>query len=245
MTEQVELVEHYDRQYAEGGFGYESQRETWKAWVADHYVREFDLQPGERLLDVGCGDGFWTGLFAEAGLVATGMDLSPGGIEIARHAHPGVEFVVGNAEELPFADESFEIVFCRAISHLSRRDLATPGSARLLSGMTRVLRPGGLLLISYYTRRDGGGTPEHAWHRVSDLLKLVEPAADPFQVDVVGHYVQIGAQRWDAPRKRRRTARPSTAPAAASAGHAATAPQRVRRGLGRLRRSLQARGGRG
>ncbi|MGH2465732.1 MAG: class I SAM-dependent methyltransferase, partial [Candidatus Limnocylindrales bacterium] len=106
-AQQVELIEHYDRQYAEGGFGYENQRETWQAWAAEHYVREFDLRPGERLLDVGCGDGFWTGLFAQAGLAVTGTDLSPGGIEIARRAHPGVEFVVGNAEELPFADASF------------------------------------------------------------------------------------------------------------------------------------------
>jgi SAM-dependent methyltransferase len=169
------------------------------------------------------------------------MDLSPGGIELARRAHPGVEFVVGNAEDPPFANESFEIVFCRAISHLSRRELATPASARLLAEMTRLVRPGGLLLISYYTRRDGGGTPEHAWHRVSDLLELVEPAADPFHIDVVGHYVQIGAQRWDAPRRRRRSARPVAAPASGK-GPGPSAPQRIRRGLGRIKRNLASKG---
>jgi SAM-dependent methyltransferase len=227
-----ELVEHYDRQYANGGFGYERQRETWVAWVAEHYLREFDLRPGERLLDVGCGDGFWTALFAEAGLVATGVDLSPGGIEAARRAHPVVEFVVGDAEDLPFPDGSFDVVFCRAISHLSRSDLFTDASARLVSGMTRLLRPGGLILISFYTQRDGGGTPEHAWHRLSDLIKLVEPVADPFHVDVVGHYVQIGAQRRDAPRQRPRS------PAGSAATSVPTAARRVRRVLGRARRAL-------
>jgi SAM-dependent methyltransferase len=236
-----ELVEHYDRQYAGGGFGYERQRETWVAWVAQHYIREFDLRPDERLLDVGCGDGFWTALFAEAGLAATGVDLSPVGIETARRAHPGVEFVVGDAENLPFPEESFNVVFCRAISHLSRHDLFTDASTRLVAGMARLLRPGGLILISFYTQRDGGGTPEHAWHRLSDLLKLVEPVADPFHVDVVGHYVQIGAQRRDAPRRRSRSrAAPAPLPEPA-ATPAPTTARRVRRILGRARRALSPR----
>jgi SAM-dependent methyltransferase len=230
-----ELVEHYDRQYASGGFGYERQRETWGAWVAEHYIREFDLHPDERLLDVGCGDGFWTALFAEAGLAATGVDFSPAGIEAARRTNPGVEFVVGDAENLPFPDESFDVVFCRAISHLSRHQLFTDASARLVAGMARLLRPGGLILISFYTQRDGGGTPEHAWHRLSDLLKLIEPVADPFHVDVVAHYVQIGAQRRDAPRQRPRSR------AGSAATSVPTAAQRVRRILGRARRALRRR----
>jgi SAM-dependent methyltransferase len=241
-----ELVEHYDRQYASGGFGYEQKRETWTAWVAEHYVREFDLRPGELLLDVGCGDGFWTALFAEAGLTATGVDLSPAGIEAARRSHPEAQFVVGDAESLPFPDGSFDVVFCRAISHLSRRELFTDASARLASEMARLLRPGGLILVSFYTQRDGGGTPDHAWHSVSDLLRLLEPIADPFHVDLAGHYVQIGAQRRDAPRRRRRsravsaggpgaTAAPSPPTAAPSTP---TAARRVRRVIGRARRAL-------
>ena len=79
-----------------------------------------------------------------------------------------------------------------------------------MAELRRVLRPAGLILVSFYSRRDGGGTPDHAWHRVSELVRLIEPVADPFHIDVVGHYVQIGAQRWDSPRTRRRRTRPPT-----------------------------------
>ena len=205
--EPEDVATHYDRLYADGGFGYDVRRDAWSAWVAAHYIKEFELQRGETLLDVGCGDGFWTGLFADQGLVATGIDLSPGGIEQAQRDHPSAAFVVGDAEDLPFADESFDVVFCRAITHLARLDLTVEPTRRLMTSMRRVLRPGGMILISFYTKRDGGGTPDHVWHPISELLRLVETVADPFHVDVVGHYVQIGAQRPDAPRRR-----PSLAP---------------------------------
>lgn len=233
------VIEHYDQQYAEGGFGYGAQRDRWAAWVRRHYIDEFELRPGETLLDVGCGDGFWTDLFAEAGFLSTGVDFSPGGIEVARTAYPRPTFLVGDAEDLPFADDSFDIVFTRAISHLSRPDLFTDASRRLMASMRRVLRPGGLILISFYSRRDGGGTPEHAWHRVSDLVRLIEGVADPFHIDVTGNYVQIGAQRWDAPRAR--SGRTNGASRRTSPTPGSSARGTLRRALGRARRALRGR----
>ena len=66
----------YDQHYAAGGFGYEERRDHWLAWARRHYVDAFGLKTG-RLLDVGCGDGFWTSVFRELGFEATGVDLSP------------------------------------------------------------------------------------------------------------------------------------------------------------------------
>src|ERR1700741_4043400 len=101
------VIEHYDQQYAEGGFGYGAQRDRWAAWVRRHYIDEFELRPGETLLDVGWGAGFWTDLFAEAGFPSTGVAFSPGGIEGGTTASPRPTFLVGDAEALPFADDSF------------------------------------------------------------------------------------------------------------------------------------------
>ena len=203
-------VEHdYDELYRSGGYGYESRRNMWEEWVEQHYISEFGLRPGETLLDVGCGDGFWTSIFAGKGFKASGTDLSVGGIEVARTRYPEIEFLVRDIEQpIREGDRQFDIVFCRTIEHLSRRDLFGSGSLKMASNLMRLLRPGGLALISHYSKRDGAGTPNHAYHRVSDLVKLFESAGDVFKVVVVSNYVQLAVQHWTNPR---------TAPAMSSA----------------------------
>jgi SAM-dependent methyltransferase len=187
----------YDQHYAAGGFGYEERRGHWLAWARRHYVDAFGLAPG-RLLDVGCGDGFWASLFQELGFAATGVDLSAGGIEAARSRYPGIPFLVADADEaLPFAPGSFDVVFCRAISHFGEADLETSLIPRLMT----LLAPGGVLLASYNTTRDGSVVHGRTLHPVSALVRLLEHGGDPYRVELVGNYVQIGVvPRGDAPR---------------------------------------------
>jgi SAM-dependent methyltransferase len=197
------LVEHYDEQYARGGFGYDERRAHWLAWSREHYVDEFRLAAGETLLDVGCGDGFWTGIFATLGLRPTGIDISPGGIAIARKRHPELVFDVADVDRpLSFPAESFDVVFCRGLTQLARRDLFSEANLALVQRLVSHVAPGGLLLISYSTKRRGGGPPEHPHHPASDLVRLLETAADPYHLDLSGNALQIAAQRWDAPCRR-------------------------------------------
>jgi SAM-dependent methyltransferase len=198
---------HYDRHYRSGGFGYEAKRGRWKRWVRDHYIGEFGLRPGQSLLDIPCGDGFWSSLFAELGFNVTGVDLSEGGIEVARRQYLGVPFVVGNAEQLlPVPEGSFDIVFSRSITHLHQANLFTERSDRMVRNLMRYVRPGGLLLVSYYTLRDGTmpATGHHANHRLSDLVRLLEPAGDVFHVAIFRNFVQLGVQHPNAPWRGRR-----------------------------------------
>jgi len=169
----------------------------------DELLRHLRLEPGLRLLDVGCGDGFWTDIFVELGLDAAGVDLSPTGVEIAQRRCPPATFAIADAEApLPFPAESFDVVFSRAISHLVREELLTDSSRTLMANLVRYIRPGGLLLFSVSSLRDDTRLGVVTQHTVSDLLRLVETAADPWHIDVVGNYVQVGAQRRDAPRVR-------------------------------------------
>ena len=93
-----------------------------------------DPQPGERLLDVGCGNGAATLHIARRfGLEATGVDVDPAQIEAARRAAAGVErvqFVSVDATRLPFPDGHFDMV----ASHkgVSPHDPATLGGVALL-----------------------------------------------------------------------------------------------------------------
>jgi SAM-dependent methyltransferase len=186
---------HYDRLYQEGGFGYEKQRAMWRRWVRRHYIRSFALKRGERLLDIPCGDGFWASLFSGQGFRVSGVDVSEGAIEAARRRYPGIDFRVGDAEgPLPYASGEFDVVFSRGISHLHRENLWREATVRMARNLMELVSPTGLLLVSYHTRRDRSGSKAHAFHPVSDLVKLFETVGDPYRIEVVDDFVQIGVQ---------------------------------------------------
>jgi SAM-dependent methyltransferase len=224
----------YGQHYASGGFGYEGQRDHWLAWARRHYVEAFALPPG-RLLDVGCGDGFWTSIFRDLGFDTTGVDRSQGGIDVARSKYPGSHFLVADADEpLPFEAGSFDVVFCRAISHFGQPDLEAPRVRSLIPRLMALVAPHGVLLASYHTTRDGGVVHGRTLHPVSALVRLLEHGGDPYRVEVVGNYVQIGVQHRGSPRWIAGP-RPATFPAARLSHAVASARRLAARAVRRLR----------
>lgn len=103
-------------------------------------------QPGQRLLDVGCGNGdAAVQLATRFGLRVTGADIDPAQISIAVDASPDaadVRFVVADATHLPFAEAEFDLVHTNKTTHHVRDWEAALGE------MTRVLKPGGHLVYS-------------------------------------------------------------------------------------------------
>jgi ubiquinone/menaquinone biosynthesis C-methylase UbiE len=81
----------------------------------------------------------------------TGLDFNTAGVEFCQNRHklPGLDFVHGDAENLPFADESFDAVINVEASHIY------PHFERFLSEVKRVLRPGGHFLYTDFRNRDG------------------------------------------------------------------------------------------
>jgi len=92
-------------------------------------------QPGERILDLGCGDGQLTQRIAAAGALVTGIDASPEMAAAARSR--GIAAEAGTAEELPYPDRTFDAVFSNAALHWMR------GQDEMMDQVRRVLRPGG------------------------------------------------------------------------------------------------------
>ncbi len=111
------------------------------------------LSPGERILDVGCGAG--TDTLVAAQMVApdghvTGIDMTPEMLAKARAAAAemnaaNIEFVEGDVERLPFADESFDAVISNGVIDL------IPDKDAVFSGLFRILRPGGRIQIADVT----------------------------------------------------------------------------------------------
>src|SRR5205823_1436090 len=91
-------------------------------------------KPGERILDLGCGDGVLTKKLTDIGCEVVAIDSSAAQIEAARRL--GLDAYVMTGEELAFQEE-FDAVFSNAALHWIKR--ADP----LISGLYRSLRPGG------------------------------------------------------------------------------------------------------
>ena len=73
-------------------------------------LRRVGVDRGARVLDLGCGAGTFLRLAAERGAEVTGLDASPGLIELARERIPSAELRVGEIDRLPFADDAFDLV---------------------------------------------------------------------------------------------------------------------------------------
>lgn len=109
------------------------------------------INPGHRVLDVGCGTGDLTltaQRYVGASVSAYGIDASREGIEIARkkaaHGKSGTVFEVGLIERIPYEEATFDVVISRLVIHHLPDDLKRSG----LAEMFRVLKPGGLVFIA-------------------------------------------------------------------------------------------------
>ena len=114
----------------------------------DHarFVREVGADAA--VLDYGCGRGRLCGELAQRGFAhVVGVDYSPEMIEAAKREHPRLIVSVVNGSVLPFADESFDAVLLFAVLTCIPSDAA---QRDLMVQISRVLKRGGLLLISDY-----------------------------------------------------------------------------------------------
>ncbi len=98
-------------------------------------------KPGDRVLEIGCGVGAVISALSQKGYCATGTDISRVAIEYGLEKYPGLDLQVQPAEELGFADETFDVVLSFDLfEHIARID-------RHVSEVGRVLKPEGYYLF--------------------------------------------------------------------------------------------------
>lgn len=117
--------------------------------AAEHLVRAADVQAGQDVLDVATGSGNVALVAAQRGANVTGLDLTPELFTAARRraAEAGVEceWVEGDAEELPYEDDSFDRVFS------AFGTMFAPRHERAAAELVRVTRPGGTIAVAAWT----------------------------------------------------------------------------------------------
>jgi len=96
-------------------------------------------------LDIGCGEGRFCRMLRDAGVRATGIDPTRPLIEFAKQRDPAGDYRLGRAEQLDFAEASFDLV----VSYITLIDI--PDFRTAIGEMARVLRPGGSLLVANLT----------------------------------------------------------------------------------------------
>jgi ubiquinone/menaquinone biosynthesis C-methylase UbiE len=140
-------VERIRAQFTRQAEVYARMRQTQDQKGLDGLVKLSGATDAHHVLDVACGPGFLTMTFAARCARATGFDATDAFLDLARaeavrRGLANIEFRSGDAESLPFADATFDVVSCRAAFH------HFPRPERVLAEMRRVARPGATLVIA-------------------------------------------------------------------------------------------------
>lgn len=106
-----------------------------------------DLEVGEKILDLGCGNARYYKLFKEKGVDYTGIDFSENLIKIAQTKYPGIKLLSGDALNLPFENNSFDKVYSIAVlHHIPSKEFRL----QFLKEAKRILKPGGKLILTVW-----------------------------------------------------------------------------------------------
>nr|WP_269437198.1 MULTISPECIES: demethylmenaquinone methyltransferase [Arthrobacter] len=117
------------------------QTRRWRRLV----VEAVGARRGQRVLDLAAGTGTSSEPYADAGIGVVACDFSLGMLTVGKRRRPDIDFVAGDATNLPFADESFDA----ATISFGLRNVNEPQKA--LEEMYRVTKPGGTLVIAEFS----------------------------------------------------------------------------------------------
>lgn len=152
------------RSYGPVAETYERVHAPRLAEPARDLVRMVEVEPGDRVLDVGTGTGVAALAAQGAGAIVVGIDEALGMLRVARATRPSLALTAGRAIDLPFADGTFDAVVANfVVSHFTKYQTA-------LFDMVRVLRPGGRMALSAWA--DGEDELTRTW---VELVETVVP----------------------------------------------------------------------
>jgi SAM-dependent methyltransferase len=109
-------VAYYNQFYKERSWQYNYDAE--RKLLEDNVLPFLEIRPGDKVLDLGCGDGFHSKVLFDLGFSVFGVDNSEEGIARAGRTHEGPKFLCANAGDMNhlFDQQFFDCIFCRGLS---------------------------------------------------------------------------------------------------------------------------------
>lgn len=165
--------------WAEKARFYDDHFATVTRQAIDPILESLGDLSGRKLVDICCGTGDLAKAASQMGAEVTGLDFARPMIEIARQRVPYVSFDVGDAENLSFEDQCFDVATCAfGLWHLNDPDSA-------ISEAARVLKPGGMYCFTAWL------PPDQGWDMMGLLMAAISkhgtldvdlpPAPPPFR----------------------------------------------------------------
>jgi trans-aconitate 2-methyltransferase len=151
---------------------------------AQDLVELLSPQPGERVLDLGCGTGHLTARIAARGAWVIGMDASPAMVEQARRNYPDLHFLVGDARDFRFS-EPFDAVFSNAVLHWIKEQ------ERAVACIVEALRPGGRLVAELGAKGNVASIVTALQETLGERGLPLPPGGSPWYFPGLGEYVAL------------------------------------------------------
>ncbi len=165
-----------------------SQADSWEKFYKEHKRPwrgmgkiTLDIEPGSKVLDIGCGNGKTTSALISMGMDVAGLDFSPTAVDHCVKTFEGkAKFVVAESDDIPFADRSFDAVTAvHILEHLDDGQLE--GTVKEIS---RVLVPGGYVFVRSFAvgdMRSEGGSESTRGNGIRYRYYTVEEMEDIFK----------------------------------------------------------------
>lgn len=187
---------HYNAQYQKTNFfGY-------REWLYDRYIAGLilacNIKAGASVLDVGCGQGFFSYLFQKHGMAVHGVDISEVGIRAAQRQYGqyGATFAVADIDGTSMQGQ-FDCVFVRGLSLYNREDFAN--NTEVTTRLLELVKPAGVLMFLYYSNcssKKSNTWRYHSWEELRSHFKAYPNAQlyFSFKLDawVLGKYTFTG-----------------------------------------------------
>jgi len=113
------------------------QRQSYVPVACENFKTYLKDCPRPRLLDIGCGQGHEVKEFIALGIDAEGVEINPRYVKAGRTLFPEIKIKPGNAENLDYPADNFDLVYCRNV-------VFSTDPKKSLPELERVLRPGGI-----------------------------------------------------------------------------------------------------
>ena len=136
------------------------------------YAQALDIVGDKVVLDIACGEGYGSNLLSGLASEVIGVDIDDATVDNAKikYRHSNLQFLTGSAAEIPCADAYFDVVVSfETIEHHDQHD-------KMMQEIKRVLKPGGLLMISspdkfFHSDKPGYKNPYHVKELYADEFK--------------------------------------------------------------------------